>query len=515
MNEKPKRKLGWRLLRWGLIGLAVLVTLAAVLVTEENWRAKRDWENYQREAVARGERLDIASVIPPAVPDDQNFFCAPIVAEALNAVQNQSIYSPGARDTNSVNRMDFSIYRGDSKLWPTNYGNWQTGKPLNLKEWQQYFRAFNQTADGKTNGFSVPPQPGTPAADVLLGLSGFDPALEELRQAAALPNARLPLNYEDGFEAAGRLFPWLANIKKCGQFLQLRIVAELENGQADKALDDIELFLRITDANRNSRFLISHLVRIAMLAIVLEPIHQGLAEHRWSDAQLAELERELANEDFLVDFDLAMNGEKICAIDAFEKQRITREIKMVDDSLGTNKIVTVSLRWMPSAYFYQNQLFFARMHREWIASLVDLTNRIVAPSALRQVLAAISARSTPALYKAQASMALPPIAKSVMRFAMIQSQVDLARVACVLERYRLAHGVFPETLDALTPQFIAKLPHDIINGQPLHYRRTNDGQFILYSVGWDEKDDGGQIVFTKGGSVDREKGDWVWQYPAK
>jgi hypothetical protein len=88
----------------------------------------------------------------------------------------------------------------------------------------------------------------------------------------------------------------------------------------------------------------------------------------------------------------------------------------------------------------------------------------------------------------------------------------LARVACVLERYRLAHGEYPESLDALAPQFIGKLPHDIINGQPLHYRRTDDGKFVLYSVGWNETDDSGTVVFLKSGSaVDRDKGDWVWK----
>ena len=121
-------------------------------------------------------------------------------------------------------------------------------------------------------------------------------------------------------------------------------------------------------------------------------------------------------------------------------------------------------------------------------------------------------------------MSFPIIGRAVEKFAAIQSSIDLARVACALERYRLAHGQYPDTLDALAPQFIGKLPHDIINGQPLHYRRTDDppsqssgaasGKFILYSVGWNETDDGGQIVFTQDGSVvDREKGDWVWQYP--
>ena len=112
-------------------------------------------------------------------------------------------------------------------------------------------------------------------------------------------------------------------------------------------------------------------------------------------------------------------------------------------------------------------------------------------------------------------MAVTTLNTAAKRFAVNQVRVDLARVACALERYRLAHGSYPETLDALAPQFIAKVPHDIINGQPLHYRREANGQFILYSVGWNETDDGGQVVLTSGGSVDQKNGDWVWQYPAK
>ena len=92
----------------------------------------------------------------------------------------------------------------------------------------------------------------------------------------------------------------------------------------------------------------------------------------------------------------------------------------------------------------------------------------------------------------------------------------MARVACALERYRLTHGQYPEALDALAPQFIEEIPHDLINGQPLHYRRTDDGKFVLYSIGWNEKDDGGVVIFrSNNGSVDMEQGDWVWRYPTK
>ena len=87
-------------------------------------------------------------------------------------------------------------------------------------------------------------------------------------------------------------------------------------------------------------------------------------------------------------------------------------------------------------------------------------------------------------YKALAVMEIPALDTAIRKFAIVQTQVDLARVACALERYRLAHGEYPESLDALVPQFIDHLPHDIINGQPLHYRRTDDGNsFSIPSAG--------------------------------
>ena len=89
-----------------------------------------------------------------------------------------------------------------------------------------------------------------------------------------------------------------------------------------------------------------------------------------------------------------------------------------------------------------------------------------------------------------------------MTTVQFQSSIHLALVACALERHRLAHGTYPETLDALVPRFIGRLPHDIIGGQPLKYRPGPGDRFTLYSVGWDEKDDGG-----------KPGDDWVWTQP--
>ena len=513
MNEKPKRKLGWRLLRWGLIGLAVLVTLTAILVTEENWRGKHAWETFKRAAEARGERFEWTAFVPTNVPDDQNFFRAPIVAGELQAGQQEYADGSASHGANPARRMNFNIYRGASELWPTNGGNWQKGKLTDLGQWQNYFRKFAATPAGQTNGYPVPAQPQSPAADVLLALSGFNPALEELRQASLRPATLLPLNYDNGFEDVGTLMPGLATEKRWAQFLQLRTIAELQADQGAAALEDVKLFLRLTDTIRNQPFLISHLVRIAMQAIALQPVYEGLAQHRWNDTQLADLETALGEKDYLADFQFSMRGERTCAIYTFELQRRTREMKSYSGDEVGNQIVTNSLRWMPSAFFYQNELAFAQMYEQFVLPLVDMTNRTISVAAYRTTEADFKEQAQHwSLYKIQARMLFPAVGKAVNKFVLIQAQVDLAQVACALERYRLAHGEYSETLDVLAPQFIAPLPHDLINGQPLHYRRTDDGKFVLYSIGWDEKDDGGKIFFTKSGSVDREKGDWVWKY---
>ncbi|HEV2693728.1 MAG TPA: hypothetical protein VG347_12625 [Verrucomicrobiae bacterium] len=508
MNDKPKSKLRWRLLRWALIGLVALITFAALLVTEENWRTKRAWENFKRAAEAHGGHFDMASIIPPTVPDDQNFFCAPIVAETLKDSGGADSDPSGPQ----AYRLDLKIYRGDSESWPKNGGNWQKGELTDLVQWQRYFRNFAGTPEGKTNGFPVPAQPQTPAADTLLALSIFNPPLEELRQASLRPYARIPFDYGNDFGAAGELLPGLANMKRCAQFLQLRTIAELQDNQNTPALADIELLLRLNNCLREQPFLISHLVRIAMMAITLQPVYEGLAGHHWSDAQLAELELALSQQDYLADYEFAMRGELATAIDTCEKQRITGQIKYADEK---GNVVTNSYGWAPAAFFYGSELAFVQMHQQFIVPIIDLTNRVASPAALRKGQAAIeSEKKHYHYYKILALMSLSGVGPSVMKFARIQSELDLARVACALERYQLAHGNYPETLETLAPQFIAQVPHDLINGQPLHYRRTYDGKFILYSVGWDEKDDGGKVFLTAKGSVDQKKGDWVWQYPA-
>lgn len=69
-----------------------------------------------------------------------------------------------------------------------------------------------------------------------------------------------------------------------------------------------------------------------------------------------------------------------------------------------------------------------------------------------------------------------------------------ANAALAVERYRLAHGDgLPPSLDALVPEFLDRVPTDIFADSPLRYRRLDLG-YVIYSIGPDQKDDGGSLL---------------------
>ena len=516
-----------RNLKRTLFALACFATLIALFYAEEDWRGKHDWEKYKREWEAKGEHFDYASVIPPPVPDDQNFALTPIVASCYESILDKSGHKLEKRNTNVVDRLAISREgsAGDWKNWPTN-GYWLRQTLTDLRGWQQFYRELAT----KTNEFPIPAQPLSPAQDVLLALSKYDSTIEELRQASQLPYSRFPLNY-DVEPPFATLLPHLSAMKRCSQVLQLRAIAELQAGEADKALADVKLSLRLIESFRTEPFLISELVRSAMFEITLQPIYEGLAEHRWSDEQLVTLDAELAKLDFLADYQSAMRGERAmtCATidfiskkNTYQRYRESFNSEAGDDGGVTlwgqlkNKAKPVGIYLMPAGWFIQNKLFFARGEQGWITGVVFPEKHLVSPQKYREVEQAESGvYSRPARpWNFLTKEFYAALGAAGRKSSREQISVDLARTAIALERYRLAHGDYPESLGALTPQFIAKLPHDVIGGQPLKYRREADGRFVLYSVGWNETDDGGTIGYRKNRTVpDFELGDWVWQYP--
>jgi hypothetical protein len=87
---------------------------------------------------------------------------------------------------------------------------------------------------------------------------------------------------------------------------------------------------------------------------------------------------------------------------------------------------------------------------------------------------------------------LPAADKVVEADARVAAELRSAVAGLAAERYRLKYARWPDTLDALVPEFLPAVPADPYDGRPLRYRRLPEG-VVVYSLGPDKQDDGGRL----------------------
>jgi hypothetical protein len=84
--------------------------------------------------------------------------------------------------------------------------------------------------------------------------------------------------------------------------------------------------------------------------------------------------------------------------------------------------------------------------------------------------------------------------------------IRAARIAVAVERHRRTHnGELPASLDDLMPAWLPALPIDPFSGHPMLFARENDG-YVIYSVGPDRLDNGGEQAGTKVTIDDKQRG---------
>ena len=99
-------------------------------------------------------------------------------------------------------------------------------------------------------------------------------------------------------------------------------------------------------------------------------------------------------------------------------------------------------------------------------------------------------------------------------FAIDQAFMRTAIAALAAERYRRERGRWPESLDQLVPSQLAAVPSDPLAAGPLRIRRFPDG-LVIYSVGFDRRDDGGKIDWQVRGRTYSDLGFRLWDVDAR
>jgi len=504
--KRAGAKIGRFFWSWGFLKFVLwTVTLIILFYVEEDWRGARAWAATKAEWEAKGETFDYNKFIPPPLPDDENLGAIPLFK--IETAQDGGMTYPAPAALRKAMRSDLPNF-DFPRLGDLSKGELPDRSKIQNVLAIDYAGAFNGTK---------------PPGDTLAQFNAIFPFFTDLLAASAeRPLCRFNLDYTI-FPPMYRSLGLLTDQIKLSKILTLHAVLALDQQQPDLALEDIKLNYKLLSGVKRDPSLVGGLVAIGMTAINQPALCDGLAQHLWSDAQLVELEQTLEPIDFLADYQFAMRSgaaASVANLDSF-KESASRSafggflVQKADDDLPV--MISPLPRW-PGGWWDNNKSQLAAFFFQKMAT-VDPRSRLVFPEvhlSLQLQFEKKRARwDAIAPWNCWFCISAPAWDKCTQTFAVAQARIDEARIACALERYRLAHGVYPGALEGLAPAYIDALPHDIMNGEPYHYQLRADGSYLLYSVGWNETDDGGKVVFKKDNptAVDYNEGDWVWPTP--
>lgn len=361
----------------------------------------------------------------------------------------------------------------------------------------------------------------TAAADYLKWSDQFAPAFDEVREALKRPYAIIPGDYSRAYAMP---IPNFVTMRAFVQTLAQRAQCDFLLGKPDDALRELTLIhdvCRILEKPPTGKpeTLVEAMINVAISGLYVSTIADGFKLNAWGESQMTALQKQLEEIKLAPYVVAAFEAEQAGSSHTLETTPASKIGELFNMSVFTSgknnrpiwKKITnpmyLYFKFCPRGWIYQNMVNSVSLVELAYANGVDLKQETISPSSFDEAIRDLTKflnRRTPFNFWAQ--IAVPNFTKGWQTTAYNQTLVNEAQIACALERYHLANGNYPETLDALAPQFIAQIPHDLIGGQPLHYRRTDDGKFLLYSVGWNETDDGG----SPGTLMDVKKGDWVW-----
>jgi hypothetical protein len=109
-------------------------------------------------------------------------------------------------------------------------------------------------------------------------------------------------------------------------------------------------------------------------------------------------------------------------------------------------------------------------------------------------------------------MFAPAVGKVGQACRRKSAQVRCLMALVAVERYRLNHGNWPASLEVV--EFLDAIPLDPFDGKPLRYKRLIDG-VVVYSVGVDGVDDGGNLDRSRPTSPGVDLGYRLWDEAAR
>jgi hypothetical protein len=446
-------------LRSKILFVLIFLFLLGIIILMPHGGYRRDLENYKKELLARGEKLTIAELAPPHSTNPANGAKAFMLfmsnySPPVDYFPMKKMVSPGLAEIGCTS---------NAPIMTNHYAE-------NMQEMAKLRTILNAPVLDFDMEYSK--EYGVP-------LSHMGPL--HLAELLAAHTAMQALHAKDYSEARSDLL---------------------------SAADLIRLA-------PNEPIMGSDLERMSMAGIAINGTWEALQSGEWTDPQLAELQAKWQNLDFFRRAETALIFEKPEEIAFMTKARRASSGFVYNAShplggLGPpggrgglaglgDKITELYNRYpriwsWKSSWSYDEELCYLQMADAALAScrLAKATGAFApALKKLRQDDASIflSHRNGDDHFIFSGFGGACPT--YLLKTALAESARRLTVTAIALKRYHLQNGVYPVTLDDLVPAFLPAVPADFMDGKPLRYKLRPDGDFLLYSVGEDGQDNGG------------------------
>ena len=333
-------------------------------------------------------------------------------------------------------------------------------------------------------------------------------SLELLVEGASRPKYFFPppnLAADEDVMLFSVLLPDLTLMREMARALKLRATWHISHQRYGLAWRDLLATYRLSrHCGGKNAFLVSCLVGVAIEAMAHESLQALLSEDLPTEllAQIRDEFRALPPRKRM--WEVYQEGERFGALDALTRlaQGRNQDVSMMIDSTGQLAAVAGNVRidWNISLRAANNwydrmteatKLPFAERKEalERIDDELSSLNPLGNPSRMLHGIVSTRARSE-LVSDVMLSLLLPASHAAVRAEDRADMYSNLIDISIALAQYRSEHASYPETLDAIVPRYLARIPNDLYHSDRPRYERRAEG-YLIYSVFENGMDDGG------------------------
>jgi hypothetical protein len=342
--------------------------------------------------------------------------------------------------------------------------------------------------------------------------------LQLLHQAAHYEHSWFDLEYSQGCKMK---MPHLAQLRDGARLLLLEAWLAAEQGDAHKALQATWAALRLRHATEDEPSSISQLVGIATDSIALRALQGITPAIRPQEADLHLILTELQSRNPM-SYRLGAESERAVGDMIFESVRNKGVNRFLDEigSIGQGVRVLFVAKWWALNTLPRDEAYYLSFMNRFVEDAGRSASLTLAElQRWEEDCNAVGNADPMSLRQSHpfSRLLLPALGRFLVEAKKDIARRDVAQCGIAAELYRLDHGAYPESLDALAPKYLAALPNDTFSGQPLLFKSLPDG-ILIYSVGPNGRDDGGanDEFITRPGPVPKSPADDIaWHVERK